>query len=114
VSRVLYLRGAALLLALTSAGPVSALTAEPADLSALEQAWHGCVREAFDQQPSYMSKPGRERNALDECKPHEDVYVAALMTARPIDVQRPALAWARTWMAYVVDPLKDWIVSLRR
>jgi hypothetical protein len=72
------------------------------------------VREAFDQQPSHMSKPGRERNALDECKPHEDAYVAALMAARPIDVHRPVLAWARTWMASVVDPVAAWIASLRR
>jgi hypothetical protein len=114
MSRALHVWGAALLVTLTSAGPVSTLAAEPAGLPALEQTWHGCVREAFVRQPSHMSKPGRERNALDECKPHEDAYVAALMAARPIDVQRPALAWARTWMAYVVDPLKDWIVSLRR
>ncbi len=48
------------------------------------------------------------------CEPQEDAYVAALMAARPIDANRPALAWARTWMAYVVDPLRDWIAALHR
>ena len=67
----------ALLVALASAGPASALTAEPADLPALEKAWHGCVREAYDRQPEHGSRAGRERNALDECKAHEDAYVAA-------------------------------------
>ncbi|MGX9984662.1 hypothetical protein [Methylobacterium fujisawaense] len=103
-------------MALASAGPVSALAAETADLPALERAWHGCVREAFDGQPSHMSKPGRERNALDECKPHEDAYVAALMAARPTD-DLPLGGWARTWAAYVafvVDPVRAWIQALRR
>ncbi|KZC00943.1 hypothetical protein AU375_02824 [Methylobacterium radiotolerans] len=40
--------------------------------------------------------------------------MAALMAARPIDANRPALAWARTWMAYVVDPLRDWIAAPHR
>jgi hypothetical protein len=105
-----------LLVSLISAAQASALTAEPADLPALEQAWHGCVREAFDHQPSHMSKAGRERNALDECKPHEDAYVAALMAARPTD-DLPLNGWARTWAAYVafvVDPVKAWIEALRR
>ena len=106
-----------LILALASVGPASALTAEPADLPALERAWHGCVREAYDRQPERGSKPGRERNALDECKPHEDAYVAALMAARPGDADAPMNGWARTWAAYVafvVDPVKAWIEALRR
>jgi len=106
----------ALLLAISSAEPASALTAEPADLPALERAWHGCVREAYDRQPERGSRPGRERNALDECKPHEDAYVAALMAARP-DADLPLGGWARTWAAYVsfvVDPVKAWIEALRR
>jgi hypothetical protein len=104
------------LVALASAAPVSALAAEPANLPALEQAWHGCVRETFDQPPPHMSKPGRERNALDECKPHEDAYVAALMAACPAD-DLPLNGWARTWAAYmsfVMDPVKAWIEALRR
>ena len=55
------------------------------------------------------SRPGRERNALDECKPHEDAYVAALMAARPDDADAHMGGWARTWAAYVsfvVDPVK--------
>jgi hypothetical protein len=116
VSRPLHVWGAALLVALSSAEPASALTAEPANLPALEQAWHGCVREAFGRQSLHMSKAGRERNALDECKPHEDAYVAALMAARPTD-DLPLNGWARTWAAYVafvVDPVKAWIEALRR
>jgi hypothetical protein len=75
------------------------------------------VREAFDRQPPHMSKPGRERNALDECKAHEDAYVAALMAERPDDADAPVSGWARTWAAYVafvVDPVKAWIEALRR
>jgi hypothetical protein len=30
-----------------------------------------------------------------------------------MDANHPVLAWARTWMAFVVDPVKDWIASLR-
>jgi hypothetical protein len=67
-----YIGGTAILLALTSAGPASALTAAPANLPALERAWHSCVRDAYDRQPEHGSRAGRERNALDECKPQED------------------------------------------
>jgi hypothetical protein len=115
-SRAPYIRGIGLLAIIASAGPVSALAAEPADLPALERAWHSCVREAYDQQPERSSRAGRERNALDECKPHEDAYVAALMAARPTD-DLPLGGWARTWAAYVsyvVDPVKAWIEVLRR
>jgi hypothetical protein len=114
--RAVLARCVAVLLALAHAGPVSALAAEPADLPALERAWHSCVRDAYDQQPEHSSRAGRERNALDECKPHEDAYVAALMAARP-DADLPLNGWARTWaayVAYVVDPVKAWIEALRR
>ncbi|SFM77376.1 hypothetical protein [Methylobacterium pseudosasicola] len=107
----------ALALALVSAGPASALTAEPADLPALERAWHGCVREAYDRQHERGSRAGRERNALDECKPHEDTYVTALMATRPDDADMPMNGWARTWAGYVAfvgDPVKAWIEALRR
>ncbi|MHB2207007.1 hypothetical protein [Methylobacterium sp. CM6257] len=115
-SRSAHIRGLALVVALTGSGPVSALAAEPAGLPALERAWHGCVRQAYDRQPEHGSRAGRERNALDECKPHEDAYVAALMAARP-DADLPLGGWARTWAAYVafvVDPVKAWIEALRR
>jgi phosphotransacetylase len=98
-------------------GPASALAAEPADLPAMEKAWHSCVREAYDRQPERESRAGRERNALDECKPHEDAYVAVLMATRPNDADAPMNGWARTWAAYVafvVDPVKAWIDALRR
>lgn len=86
-SRAPLARGMVFLAALASAEPASALTAEPADLPALEQAWHGCVREAFDRQLEQGSRAGRERNALDECKPQEDAYAAALMATRPDDAE---------------------------
>jgi hypothetical protein len=114
--RARYAGGAAILLAFTSAGPVPAGAAEPVDLPALERAWHSCVRTAYDQQPDHTNRAGRERNALDECKPHEDRYVAALMAARPAD-DLPLNGWARTWAAYVafvVDPVRAWIQALRR
>jgi hypothetical protein len=85
--------GVAFLVAAAVAEPASALATEPPDLPALEQAWHSCVREAFDQQPMSMSKLGRERNALDACQPHEDAYVIALMASRSIDTN--PLPWPR-------------------
>ena len=75
------------------------------------------MREAYDRQPGQSSRPGRERDALDACKPHEDAYVAALMAAQPDDPDMPVHGWARTWAAYVafvVDPVKAWIGALRR
>lgn len=46
MSLALCFRGLSFLVALASAGTVSARAAEPADLPALEQAWHSCVRQA--------------------------------------------------------------------
>lgn len=74
------------------------------------------MREAYDRQPERLSRAGRDRNALDECKPHEDAYVAAPM-ATPPDADLPLNGWARTWAAYVsfvVDPVKAWIEALGR
>ena len=116
-SRTGHVQAFALALTLAGVGPVSALTAEPADLPALERAWHSCVRQAYDGQQDRGSRAGRERNALDECKLHEDAYVAALMAARPGDADAPMSGWVRTWAAYVafvVDPGKGWIDALRR
>jgi hypothetical protein len=104
------------LVVLASFGSVSARAVEPADLSALERAWHGCVRETYDRQQDHSSRASRERNALDECKPHEDAYVAALMAAHR-EADLPLHGWARTWAAYValvVDPVKAWVEALRR
>ncbi|MGH1587705.1 hypothetical protein ACRBEV_04290 [Methylobacterium phyllosphaerae] len=111
-----HIQAIAFLVALAGVGPVSALVAEPANLPALEKAWHSCARDAYDRQPERGSRPGRERNALDECKPHEDACVAALMAACPAD-DLPLNGWARTWAAYVsfvVDLVKAWIEALRR
>jgi hypothetical protein len=114
--RAAQIQGIAFLIALGSAGPVSALATEAADLLAMEKAWHRCVREAYDQQPERGSRVARERNALNECKPHEDAYVAAPMATRPDDADISMESWARTWAAYVaivVDPVKAWIEALR-
>ncbi|MDP4004139.1 hypothetical protein [Methylobacterium sp. NEAU K] len=107
----------AFLVALAGAGPASALTAEPADPRALEQAWHRCLREAYAHQPTGQSQAGDERNALDQCRAQEDAYVAAVMAAGPAGTDEHPAAWARTWAAYVVyvvDPVKAWIDALRR
>jgi hypothetical protein len=97
------------MLVLTASG---ASAAAPADLRALEQAWHRCLREASGHQPAGQTRAGDERNALDECKPREDALVAALMAApRPDDPS--GTAWARTWAAFV-EPLTAWIGALRR
>lgn len=115
--RAAQIRRLALLVTLVGVGPASALAAEPADLPAMEKAWHSCVRQAYDRQPERGTRAGRERNALDECKPHEDAYVTALMAARPDDANMPMGGWAVTWAAYVafvVDPVKAWIEALRR
>ena len=96
--------------------PAAAIAAPQGDLRTLEQAWHRCIRDAYAHQPAGQSRAGNERNALDECKPHEDAYVAALMTARP-DADLPLGGWARTWAAYVsfvVDPIKAWLSTSGR
>ncbi|GJE60004.1 hypothetical protein [Methylobacterium trifolii] len=98
----------------------AAPTGLSADLTALEQAWNGCVREAFARQPAVQSRAGSQRNALDECKPYEDAFVAARM-AEDGAVRRGnrslpdrAKAWAATVAAYVMDPLTSWIELRRR
>ncbi|MCJ2132776.1 hypothetical protein MKK69_01630 [Methylobacterium sp. J-026] len=116
-SRAAHVRGLALLVSLTGAGPVSALAVERADLLALERTWHSSVRDEYDRQPERGSRPGRERNALDECKPHEDAYVVALMAVRPEAADAPMSGWARTWaadVAFVVNPVKACVEALRR
>ena len=118
-SHCTIIRAALVIGALTSlafGGPVAAASS-PTDLPALEQAWHGCVRGAYDLQPEQQSRSGRERSALGECKAHEDAYVAALMAARAADGDGLEAAWARTWaayVAYVVDPVASWIGALKR
>jgi hypothetical protein len=96
--RPALIRSLALLVMLAGTAPVSAFATEPADLPALERTWHSCVRDAYDRQLDHGSRAGRERNALDQCKPHEDAYLAALMAARP-DADLPLGGWARTWAA---------------
>ena len=113
MSRQLHIPGVIALVAIASAGPASALAAEPADLLALEQAWHRCLRETYAHQPAGQSR-AEQRNALDECKDREDAHVAALMAAGPAGANKhqPSAAGVRTWAAYlafVVDPVRAWI-----
>ena len=77
------LRALYLLLGLIALEPGAAAAAAPGDPQALEQAWHACVREAYARQPTDQSRAGKELNALDECKAHEDALVTALMTGSP-------------------------------
>ena len=92
-----------------------------ADPAALEQAWRGCVREAYAHQSPVQGRAGSQRNALDECKAREDAVVAALMAARADEaagrgarsLPARARAWAASVAAYVVDPVSSWIEMLR-
>ncbi|XYD11880.1 hypothetical protein R1A27_32465 (plasmid) [Methylobacterium sp. NMS12] len=82
----------------------------------VEETWHVERRGFIDPCGVEHGRAGRKRNTLDECKPHEDVCVAALMAARP-DADFPLHDWARTWAAYVsfvMDPVWAWIGALRR
>jgi hypothetical protein len=89
------------------------------DLPALEQAWHGCAREAFARQPVYQGKLAAERNALDECKEHEDAYVTAILAAQiaaqegqwqdETSLGSRAASWASYVAVYVVDPFSSWL-----
>jgi len=100
-------RRLAYLLVLAASLPSGGLAASPGEMQALEQAWHRCLREAQTHQPPGQSRAGDTRNTLDECKEHEDAFVAALMS------DRPASLWARAWAA-VVEPLTTWIGAPRR
>ena len=101
------------MLLLAAPRAVATPAANPADLRALEQAWHRCLREAYAHQPSGQGRAGDERNALDECKPREDALVAALMSGRGAEDGRSGTVWARTWAAFV-EPLTAWFGALRR
>lgn len=111
------------LLSLTVLPCAAAQAPQAADPAALEQAWHGCVREAFAHQSPAQSRAGSQRNALDECKAREDAFVAALMATRGTEgeagrsgtrsLPARARAWAASVAAYVVDPVSSWIDMLR-
>ena len=96
-----------LILGLIALEPGAALAAAPGDPEALERAWHACVREAYARQPAGQGRAGNELNALDECRPHEDALVTALMTGSP------AQQWTGTW-ARLVRPLLAWVGGFRR
>ena len=91
------------------------------ELQRLEQAWHQCLREAYVHQPAGQSRAGNQRNALDECEEHETAYVAASIAAQAAnraagDPSLPTRArgWAASVASYVLDPITDWIGSLKR
>ncbi len=81
-----------------------------ASLPAMEQTWHACVRDAYGRQPSSQSKQAAQLSALDECREHEDTYVAALMAAQVAEdeaewrqtqvVPRAAVSWFAAITAY--------------
>ena len=72
-----------LVLLTLSSTPSSAVPDQiAASLPVLEQTWHTCVRDAYGRQPSSQSKQAAQLSALDECREHEDTYVAALMAAQ--------------------------------
>jgi hypothetical protein len=96
------MRALAILLSLIAIEPAVVLAASPIDLQGLEQAWHRCIREAYTHQPPGQSRAGNERNALDECRDHEDAYVAALMA------ERPRSTWAQAW-ATITEPMRGWV-----
>ncbi len=91
------------------------------DLQRLEQAWHHCLREAYAHQPAGQSRAGNQRNALDECEEQERAYVAASIAAQVDDkaagdtsLPTRARGWAASVAAYVLDPITDWVGSLKR
>ncbi len=96
-----------LILGLIALEPGAALAAAPGDPQALEQAWHSCVREAYALQPADQSRAGKELNALDECKAHEDALVAALMKGSP--AQQSTGTWAT-----LMRSLLSWVGGFRR
>ncbi|MGN8094736.1 hypothetical protein [Methylobacterium sp. 22177] len=67
-----------------------------ARLPALEQTWHTCVRDAYGRQPFSHTKQAAQLSALDECREHEDTYVAALMAAQ---VAEDEAEWRQTQVA---------------
>lgn len=78
-----------------------------ASLPALEQTWHTCVREAFDRQPLSQSKQASQLSALDECREHEDAYVAVLMAVQVAEDEaewraaQSAVPSAASWFAAI-------------
>src|SRR4051812_30453642 len=113
------------ILMVLDAGPSLAASAgTPPDLPTLEQAWHGCVREAYARQPTIQSKQAAQRSALDECKDFEDTYVMAILAAqvaeqeeqwrRERSVSAKATVWASYVAVYVIDPVSSWVRAWRR
>lgn len=112
------------LLALSSTPSGARSSVAASDLLTLEHAWHACVRAAFDQHSLLRSKLAAELSALDECREHEDAYVAALMAVQVAEdeagwmrdrpVPSAAAAWLATVTAYVVDPVSSWLETWRR
>ena len=107
------------------AGPSCASSANAlSDLTALEQAWHSCVRDVYARQPPLQSTLAAQRSALDECKDYEDTYVMAILAVQIAEEetqwQRERSASARaaageSYVAvYVIDPLSSWVRAWKR
>ncbi|MBB2960442.1 hypothetical protein [Methylobacterium sp. R2-1] len=108
-------------------GSLGTARAGTGDLEILEEAWYGCVRDAYARQRPGQSRAGMQRNVLDECREQEDRLVAATMreharedeAARraglPLTVRAGAgtWAWAASVAAYVVDPVTSWLQGWR-
>lgn len=106
---------------LMSTGSGSALDAAQDEVRRLERSWHRCLREAYAHQSAGQSRAGDQRNALDECQEREDAYVAATLAAQAADgaagdrsLPSRARGWAASVAAYVLDPITDWVGSLKR
>jgi hypothetical protein len=89
------------------------------DLNDLQGRWHQCVRDAYAEQPSRQSRAASQLNALDACKEHEDAMVASVMASQVAEDEAArgadraltvrAKAWASSALAYVLEPVTDWI-----
>ncbi|GEP03853.1 hypothetical protein [Methylobacterium oxalidis] len=104
---------------LLACSPSAADTKAAAVLSSLEARWHGCVRDVYARERSVQRKAASQLSALDECKEHEDAYVAAILEVRAAEgkaarregrtLTARAKAWATSVLGYVVDPVSSWL-----
>ncbi len=86
----------------------------------MERAWHRCLREAYTHQQVGQSRPGISATPSTSARSRKNAYVAASMAAQAAgrsagDGSLPARArgWAASVVAYVLDPITDWIGSLK-
>ena len=111
-----------LFLLLLACSPSAAETKAAAGLSSLEAGWHSCVRDVYTRERITQSKAASQLGALDECKEHEDAYVAAILEAQAAEEKAAwregrtltarAKAWAASVLGYVVDPVSSWLSAM--